>query len=70
MCNFMAASAQERSFSSKIAFFPFFGHLKYKYKKITEVQSCTKFNLKTFLLLSKNILLHKNLSKGIILQKC
>ena len=38
--------------------------------RVTFVYSCTEFNLQTFFTYVKKILLNKNLSKGIILQKC
>ena len=58
----MAIYAQERSFYSKIAFLIFFGHLEFKYQKVTQVQSCTKFNLQTFFAyVKKQFLLHKKI---------
>jgi len=45
----MAVSAQERSFLLKNGVFLIFGHFELKFQKVTKVQSCTKFNLQTFL---------------------
>ena len=45
----MAVSAQERSFLLKNCVFLIFGHFDLKFQKVTKVQSCTKFNLQTFL---------------------
>jgi len=55
MCNFMAVSAQERSFLLKNGVFLIFGHFELKFQKVTKVQSCTKFNLQTFLTYVKKI---------------
>ena len=45
----MAVYAQERSILLKNSGFSFFDHLEFKYQKVTKVQSCTKFDLQTFL---------------------
>ena len=45
----MAVYAQERSILLKNSAFSFFDHLEFKYQKVTKVQSCTKFDLQTFL---------------------
>ena len=68
----MAVSAQERSFLLKNSIFKKkWGHLEYKYKKVTWFPSCTKFTLQSFFtFVKKKKLLNKNLSKGMILQKC
>ena len=50
----MAVSAQESSSFLKNSVFFEFRPLT-KYQKVTKILSCTKFNLKTFLLLSKKI---------------
>ena len=41
--------AQERLFLLKNNIFRIFGHFKFEYHKVREVQSCTKINLQTFL---------------------
>ena len=63
----MAVSAQERSFLLKNGVFLIFGHFELKFQKVTKVQSCTKFNLQTFLTYVTKNLLHKNFSYDMML---
>ena len=63
----MAIYAQKKSILLINGVFRFFGHFEFKYQKVREVQSCTKFYLQTFFTYVKKKLLHKNLRYDMML---